>query len=435
RFPLSLDRPREHHSALIPVVGQSTARGAALAALRSWRTKKQFADVVISQALERAPLSSADRAFAFELFYGVLRNVTLLDFWIRNLRPRRVDVDLRDVLRLGLYQLFVIGTAEHAAVNEMVELVPRGQRAIVNAILRSAIRERPTLRDQANAQPLEIRTSHPKFLVERWQKHRGGKGTRALCEWNNHPPPIYARINQCKIDRQTFLERYHDARPVANTSNFVELPSPSAALAAGNCYVQDPSTAIACDLLAPQPGEKILDACAAPGGKTSYLAEPMQNRGLILACDRDPDRLRLLDENLTRLAVQIAKIVQQDWTTNSIVPEILSAAPFDRILVDAPCSNTGVMRRRVDVRWRLKPTDFARMRVRQIEIVRAITPLLKKDGVIVYSTCSLGREENEEVVRELADSMSILRLEEEKFSLPFRDNFDGAYAAKMRRIA
>ncbi|HJX97732.1 MAG TPA: 16S rRNA (cytosine(967)-C(5))-methyltransferase RsmB [Chthoniobacterales bacterium] len=416
-------------------MAQTSARGVALAALRSWRNKNLFADAVISQALAKASLSSADRAFALELFYGVLRNLTLLDFWIRNLRPTRVEVDLRDVLRLGLYQLFVIGTAEHAAVNETVGLVPKAQRAIVNAILRSAVRERPTLRDQANAQPLEIRTSHPKFLIERWQKQFGAKATQTLCEWNNQPPLIYARINQLKIDRQTFLERYRDARPVANTSNFVELPSPSAALAAGNCYVQDPSTAIACDLLAPQPGEKILDACAAPGGKTSYLAEPMQNRGLILACDRDPDRLRLLDENLTRLAVQIAKIVQQDWTTNSIVPEILSAAPFDRILVDAPCSNTGVMRRRVDVRWRLKPTDFARMQVRQIEIVRAITPLLKKDGVIVYSTCSLEREENEEVVRELADSMSILRLEEEKFSLPFRDNFDGAYAAKMRRIA
>lgn len=416
-------------------MAQTSARGVALAALRSWRNKKLFADAVISQALAKASLSSADRAFALELFYGVLRNLTLLDFWIRNLRPTRVEVDLRDVLRLGLYQLFVIGTAEHAAVNETVGLVPKAQRAIVNAILRSAVRERPTLRDQANAQPLEIRTSHPKFLIERWQKQFGAKATQTLCEWNNQPPPIYARINQLKIDRQTFLERYRDARPVANTSNFVELPSPSAALAAGNCYVQDPSTAIACDLLAPQPGEKILDACAAPGGKTSYLAEPMQNRGLILPCDRDPDRLRLLNKNLTRLAVQIAKIVQQDWTTNSIVPEILSAAPFDRILVDAPCSNTGVMRRRVDVRWRLKPTDFARMRVRQIEIVRAITPLLKKDGVIVYSTCSLEREENEEVVRELADSMSILRLEEEKFSLPFRDNFDGAYAAKMRRIA
>ncbi|HEY6071408.1 MAG TPA: 16S rRNA (cytosine(967)-C(5))-methyltransferase RsmB [Chthoniobacterales bacterium] len=424
-------------------MAQTSARGVALAALRSWRTKKQFADAIIAQALAKAPLSSADRGFALELFNGVLRNVTLLDFWIRNLRPRRLDVDLRDVLRLGLYQLFIIGTAEHAAVNETVQLVLKSQRAIVNAILRSAIREGPTLRDQANAQPLEIRTSHPKFLVERWQKQFGAKATQALCEWNNQPPPIYARINQ--LDRQTFLDRYRDARPLPKISNFVELPSPGAALAAGDCYVQDPSTAIACDLLAPQPDERILDACAAPGGKTSYLAELMQNRGLILACDREPDRLRLLEENLKRLGVQNAKIVQQDWTKNPIAPEILSAAPFDRILIDAPCSNTGVMRRRVDVRWRLKPTDFARMRVRQIEIARAAMPLLKKDGVLVYSTCSLEREENEDVIRQLTGEMparhslggggSILRLEEEKFSTPFGNHFDGAYAAKARRIA
>lgn len=416
-------------------MARTSARGLALAALRSWRTKKQFADAIISQALAKAPLSSADRAFALELFYGVLRNLTLLNFWIRELRPARVDVLLRDVLRLGLYQLFIIGTAEHAAVNETVELVPKRQRAIVNAILRSAVRERKTLGDQANAQPLEIRTSHPKFLIERWQRQFGVEATGRLCEWNDQPPPIYARINQLKIDQQTFLERYRDARPVPSFSNFVELPSPSAALAAGDCYVQDPSTAIACDLLAPQPGEKVLDACGAPGGKTSYVAELMQDRGMILACDRDPERLRLLGENLTRLGVQIAKDVRQDWTETSIAPEILSAIPFDRILIDAPCGNTGVMRRRVDVRWRLKPNDFARMQARQIEIVRAIAPLLKKDGVLVYSTCSLECEENDEVVRDLIDSMSILRLEEEKSALPFRDNFDGAYAAKMRRIA
>src|SRR5207244_6441610 len=157
------------------------------------------------------------------------------------------------------------------------------------------------LEERANREPLDVRFSHPKFLIERWERQFGTEATEALCAWNNRPPPIYARINQLKIDRQTFLERYRDARPLASVSNFAELPSQADALEAGDCYVQDPSTAIACELLQPQPSEKILDACAAPGGKTSYLAELMRNRGSIIACDRDPERLRLLEENLRRL--------------------------------------------------------------------------------------------------------------------------------------
>jgi 16S rRNA (cytosine967-C5)-methyltransferase len=151
--------------------------------------------------------------------------------------------------------------------------------------------------------------------------------------------------------------------------------------------------------------------------------------------------VRLLKENLRRLGVRIAKIVCHDWKTK-LPEQIISEAPFDRILLDAPCSNTGVMRRRVDVRWRLKPTDFVRMQKRQIEIALAVLPLLKPGGVLVYSTCSLEREENEDVVeqllrkmpagRSLSEGGSILRLEEERRSLPFVDNFDGAYAARLR---
>ena len=413
---------------------QTSARGVALAALGTWRTKKQFADAIIAEALSKSALQSADRAFALELFYGVLRNLTLLDFWISALRRAHLDVDLRDVLRLGLYQLFIAKTPEHAAVNETVNLASKRQRAIVNAILRSATRDQHSLLKKLKAQPLDVRASHPKFLIERWEKQFGADATAALCQWNNRPPPIYARTNQLKIDRESFLERYRDAGTLPNSSNFVELPSPADVLQEGDCYVQDPSTALACEQLRPQPGEKILDACAAPGGKTSYVAELMQNRGLLLACDRDPERLRLLDENLIRLGVRITKTVRQDWTTTAIAKEILSEAPFDRILVDAPCSNTGVMRRRVDVRWRLKPADFLRMQARQIEIVRSIVPLLKPNGILVYSTCSLEREENEDVVRELTGRMSILRLEKERSSLPFRENFDGTFAARLCRV-
>lgn len=416
------------------LVAETSARRVALAALRTWRTKKEFGDVIISDALSKTALLTVDRAFALELFYGVLRNLTLLDFWIGSLRPARVDLDLRDILRLGLYQLFIAKTPEHAAVNETVGLVSRNRRAIVNGILRAAARRKKELFQRVNAQPLDVRTSHPGFLIERWENAFGIESTKALCEWNNRPPPVYARINQLKIDRQEFLKRYRDARTLPNVSNFVQLPLAAAALEAGDCYVQDLSTAIACELLQPTPGEKILDACAAPGGKAGYLAELMENQGTIVACDREPKRLRLLKENIDRLGGRIVKIICHDWTKSVVPPEILSAAPFDRILIDAPCSNTGVMRRRVDVRWRLKAAVFTRMRTRQIEIAQAVLPLLKPGGILVYSTCSLEREENEDVVKELLEMLSILRPEEERSSLPFRDNFDGAFAARLRRI-
>ena len=415
------------------LVAETTARAIALTALQIWRKKKEFADSIISSALSKTTLQTADRAFAIELFYGVLRNLTLLDFWISELRRARIDVDLRDVLRLGLYQLFMAKTPEHAAVYETVALAPKRQRTIVNGMLRAAARRKHELKQKQKSQSLDMQTSHPRFLVERWEKQFGREATESLCAWNNQPPKIYARINQLKIDRQLFIERYRTARALPAFPNFVELPSPANALTEGDCYVQDPSTAIACELVQPQPGEKILDACAAPGGKTSYIAELMENRGLLIACDREPSRLKQLQENLARLGVRIAKLIRHDWMKPDIPREILSHAPFDRILVDAPCSNTGVMRRRVDVRWRLTPRDFVRMQERQIVILRRTIPLLKVGGTLVYSTCSLEKEENEDVVRELLQQMSILQFEQEKRSLPFRDNFDGAFAARLRR--
>jgi 16S rRNA (cytosine967-C5)-methyltransferase len=161
----------------------------------------------------------------------------------------------------------------------------------------------------------------------------------------------------------------------------------------------------------------------------------MENLGIIVACDRDPQRIDTLKENMARLGVGIAQILQHDWTGKRVPPEITSVAPFDRILIDAPCSNTGVMRRRVDAKWRLRRIDFDRMQHLQIEILEALIPFLKRNGALVYSTCSLEPEENEEVVRRVLESSPALRLEKERFSLPFRDGFDGAYAAKLVRTA
>jgi len=409
-----------------------SARQIALAALQLWRKEKRFADSIISGLLAKAELPPSDRAFALELFYGSLRNLTLLDFWIGCLRVSRVQSDLRDILRLGLYQLFFLKTAPHAAVHETVELAPKKQRSLINAMLRTATRRQSELLASTNAQPLFVRTSHPQFLIGRWQQQFGPEQAEALCKWNNLPAPVYGRINRLKIDRHKFLRLYPTSRPLTRSSDFVEFDTlPTGAVRRGHCYIQDPSTVIACQLLGPKPGEKVLDACAAPGGKTGYVAELMQNLGTILACDRDPERLEILKENMTRLGARIVQIFRHDWTHGDVPADIATLAPFDRILVDVPCSNTGVMRRRADLRWRLRQADFARMQQLQIEIVRALIPLLKSNGVLVYSTCSLEPEENEKIARQILTEMPILRLETETFSLPFRDGFDGAFAAKI----
>ena len=413
-------------------MAQPSARRIALAALRRWRQEKRFADSVISEFLAKAELTYSDRAFALQLFYGALRNLTLLDFWIGCLRSSRVEADLRDVLRLGLYQLFFLDTAQHAAVYETVELAPKRQRAVTNAMLRAAARQRAELLDRVDAQPLSVRTSHPQWLIARWQQHFGAKNADELCRWNNLPPPIYGRINRLKINREKFLQLYPEPRPVVHNSDFVEFDTlPANALNRGHCYIQDPSTVIACQLLDPKPAEKILDACAAPGGKTGYIALHMKNKGTIVACDRDGERLSILKDNLARLGVEIVQSLRHDWTGGRTPEEIASVAAFDRILVDAPCSNTGVMRRRVDVRWRLRPGDLTRMPDGQFEITRSAISLLKPGGVLVYSTCSLEKEENERLVARVLDQFPQMRLTHQEFCLPFRDHFDGAFAARL----
>jgi 16S rRNA (cytosine967-C5)-methyltransferase len=424
------------------VPSKFSSRGVALAALREWRTGAEFSDSILARLLRSSDLAGPDRAFTTELFYGILRNLTLLDFWIGSLRSGRLDQDARDLLWLGFYQLFLLETPEHAAVYETVELAGAKIRPLVNAVLRNAVRRKEELLEKAGRQDISIRSSHPQFLVERWTKNFGAEDTAALCEWNNRAAPIYARVNHLKISEEEFLSEAGTARCADGTlprgipANFVHLTSvPHQALADGHCYVQDPSTAAACLLLDPMPGENILDACAAPGGKTGYLAELMKNQGAILAVDRDEGRIRTLQDNLERLGVEIARFARHDWTSAEPLPETAGLSLFDRILVDAPCSNTGVMRRRADLRWRLIPTEFLRMREEQLRVLRVTIPLLKTGGVVVYSTCSIEPEENEEVVKTITREFPSLEFVEQVSLLPFRNGFDGAFAVRLVRTA
>ncbi len=405
-------------------------RQSCLRALLEWEKGKCFSDEILHTSLQKEPLSPLDRAFFMETFFGVLRNLSRLDFLIARLREGNIDTPTRAMLRLGLYQIFHMRIADHAAVNETVELAGR-TRGLVNAILRRALRERDALDTAlAGAAPASA-TSHPRFLLRRWEQIFGTDATQQLCAWNNQPAEVHVRANELRVTTGELLRSNPDARPSPAHPLAIKVRHlPLSWIAHGLCYVQDPSTLLSCDLLDPRPGEVVLDACAAPGGKTSYLAQLMRDEGRIIACDLYDSRVARLRENLQRLGVTIAEAIQLDCMQAG---PPLEPASFDRILVDAPCSNTGVIRRRVDVRWRLTDEDFLRMPAQQLALVKRTATLLKPGGTLVYSTCSLEPEENDRLVEQALAAIPGLRFLESRRTLPFVDAVDGAFAAKFTR--
>ena len=412
-------------------MSSANPRTACIEALSRWENGQEFADSILHRSLAAARFGTLDRALFTETFYGVIRNKRLLDFIISRLRDGEIDAPTRQVLRLGIYQLVRMRVPHHAVVNETVELAGRA-RGLVNAILRRCIRDESALLADVEAAPMAVRFSHPDLLVERWSENFGKEKTRTLCEWNNQPAEVFVRANTLKVTRGELL-RVSAAEPLESHSLLLrvrKLPLPW--IMDGLCYVQDPSTLAACELLAPQPGERVLDACAAPGGKTSYLAALMQNEGRITACDASEKRLARLRENLARLGVQNTEARRVDWLAESAA-DVFENESFDRILLDAPCSNTGVIRRRVDVRWRLTRDDFSRMQKTQMALLLAVTPLLKSGGSLVYSTCSLEPEENEKLVALAAREIPSLSFVGSRATLPFRDNADGAFAALFEK--
>lgn len=410
----------------------ASARQLALRALLEWEKGRTFSDEILHTVFERQRLSALDRAFLMETFFGTLRNLSRLDFLIARLREGSIDPETRALLRLGLYQIFHMRTPSHAAVHATVELAGRA-RGLVNAILRRALREEEMLKDALHDAPLATRTSHPQFLVDRWQDAFGLEATEQLCGWNNEPAEVHVRANELKVTAGELLRTVPDAELSPVHPKMIKVRRlPLSWIANGLCYVQDPSTLLACDLLAPQPGETVLDACAAPGGKTSYLAQLMRNEGHIVACDLYESRVARLRENLQRLAVTNTKTYVHDCMRAGAP---LEEGSFDCILIDAPCSNTGVIRRRVDVRWRLSDEDFLRMPAQQLALVRRCATLLKPGGTLVYSTCSLEAEENDGLVARALADLPELRLVEVRRVLPFKDQTDGAFAAKFTRAA
>lgn len=401
----------------------------AIEILGEWHQGKRYAHDLLDRVCGQHNLQGADAALLHGMVLAVIRNQTLLDHWIAGLcSHRHLDHRTRAVLRLGIAQLLLLRMPPHAAVNETVTVAGRA-KSMVNAVLRRASREGAGLLAQAAALPLSVRTSHPEWLVRRWQAVFGPERTAALCEWNQQPAEIFVRVNRLHPGAAGFAERMADAEGDDLGGFFRCRQLPREELADGVCYAQDPGTALAPRLLDPQPGELVLDACAAPGGKTAMLAEMMQNRGRIIACDVAPSRVDRLRDNLLRMRVGIAEVHRCDWLGSDPAP--WGNLRFDRILLDVPCSNTGVMRRRVDVRWRLQEGDFAKLAETQLRMLLRCASLLKPEGTLVYSTCSVDPEENRGVVdRALQDGES-LRLLEDEFQFPPEAGYDGAYAARL----
>jgi 16S rRNA (cytosine967-C5)-methyltransferase len=417
------------------------ARAVALDLLRQWDQSPSLADDLLSAHPGIGGLSGADRALAIELFYGVLRRRSALDHIISLRAVKRPRAPVAQALQLGLYQLLYTDKIPvHAAVHETVEIAKQtvnpSEIRFVNALLRrvseSVEATRQSLETIRAGQPWTYH-SHPQWLWTRWEQRLGREQTEALCAWNNTPPPMYARVNTLRPQSDPLPDGL-DPEPQPMHPLCRRLTDPGALLQspawkAGGYYIQDPSTLVAVDLLDPQPGEAILDMCAAPGGKTTYIAQKMGNEGRIIAADSSSSRLGRVAENCQRLGVSIVATIPCEGTR---LDRCLRGDRFDRVLVDAPCSNTGVLRRRADLRWRIEPSEIKRLAALQRKLLAAARQFVRPGGVLVYSTCSIEPEENDDAITAFQQAHPDVKIETTRILFPPRDNMDGAFCAKIR---
>jgi 16S rRNA (cytosine967-C5)-methyltransferase len=371
----------------------------ALAAQVLMAAEKKFVDEALEDR-RSAALSRRDKALLTTLVYGVTRWRRELD-WLIDRCAERVHPEIRQHLRLALFQIRHLDKIpRHAAVNEAVELakgVSRKSAGFVNAVLRKAA-------DLDLPDTIGVRTSHPDWLIERWRGRFGGRDLDAILAADNAILPLTIRPNPLKATGPIEVEGDPAADP---------------RFADGFYTVQDETSMKVAPLLDPKPGERVLDLCAAPGGKTTHLAELLGGKGVVVAVDL-PDRIGLVAESAKRLGLANVECVAGDGAT------IAFREAFDAVLVDAPCSNTGVLARRPDVRWRLKEKDIAGAAAIQRRLLANAARLLKPGGRLVYSTCSLEPEEN-------ALDPALWSVQKEELTLP-TDRHSGGYQALAKRM-
>lgn len=383
-----------------------------------------------------------DRAFVTEIVQGVVRWKRLLE-WVIKQTARHVPPPLlKSFLLTGLYQLLMMDkVADYAAVNETVSAAKikfsAKQADFVNAVLRRAIRDRGKILAEINAQPPGIRYSHPDLLLHRWTKFYGASNVLRLCEWNNTRPDIIIKINTLKPADQVraFVAQLEQKGilPVKGPDHYFPLPhglrvEDLPGYTAGMFLVIAPFASNAIELLNPQPGEDILDACAAPGGKTFLIAEKMRGLGKLQAFDVSADRILIMKTNFQRLQISdFVEIKKQ----NILSPMPADNQKYDRILADVPCSNTGVIRRKPDIRWRFSLEALNLLVRTQKKMLDRLGPLLKTGGTLVYSTCSLEPEENQMQVKAWLKANPSFHLAAEKYFFPPKSGTDGGYAAAI----
>ena len=409
-----------------------------------------------------------ERAFLMELVYGVLRHRDLLDWMLKDFlrKPAGLSFDTINNLRIAVYQIAYMRVPEWAAVNEAVEIekAQRGKAALVNGVLRSFLRRRETIAPPDN--DIAIATSHPGWLIKRWVKRFGHDSALRLAKKNNELPKLTIRIDDA-VAREGALSVF----AAKGVQAYKTLSSPSGivledlhlfgdlqGLLDVPFLVQDEAAQLITFLLAPGPEEIVLDACAAPGGKTTHIAKLMGDRGKVIAVESESQRLKQLEENITRLGLRSVEVVHGD--IRDAEAGIRRAAGcgtaadsclFDRVLLDAPCSALGVIRRNPDVKYRHLPKDLKRFRENQSALLQAVSRYLKVGGSMVYSVCSTEPEEGEEVIGIFLHSnrnFSIIKGEHDFLrpfeygdsgrvfyrTFPHEHDMDGFFAARLKRI-
>jgi 16S rRNA (cytosine967-C5)-methyltransferase len=417
---------------------QKNSRAVAAKILSYWISERRFPDRQLAYVQE-------DNAFVMELVNGVVRQKLAMEWLAQGMVKTRPDPYFEALLFIGFYQLLFMDVEEYAAIHETVEAAkhePGGEAVskMINAVLRRTQREKADIFRELKRADKEIRLMHPMPLIRRWSQQFGEREAEQLCNWNNEPPETILRVEPLAVNEPQFLKACEEAgivlrlHPFSGVDRFYTLPRGVAVptlpgYAEGWFTVQDPATSVAVNLLSPRPGERVLDACAAPGGKMAMMAARMKGSGELVAMDVHDDRIVTLNENIARLKLGWVEVIKGD----AAEPDALAGREFDAILLDVPCLNSGVMRRRVDARWRLTPKRIAAISETQYRILTGCAALLAEGGRLVYSTCSLEADENEDLVARWVREHPGFRRVKAKRAFPPVDKTDGAFAALIRR--